>query len=124
MAFRVSAVSISVSPFFTDANASYLKKHKKCSIVFDHREVRLDESAFTPVPLTDWEDFYGEVQEEVPHDAPEPLGEPVSITAFVDSDHAGNLVTRRSHTGIVIFVQGAPIMWLSKRQNTVESSWH
>jgi len=29
---------------------------------------------------------------------------------------------RRSHTGIIIFVQNAPIIWYSKRQNTVESS--
>jgi hypothetical protein len=40
----------------------------------------------------------------------------------VDSDHAGNVVTRRSHTGILIFVQNAPIIWFSKRQNTVESA--
>ena len=40
----------------------------------------------------------------------------------VDADHAGCRVTRRSHTGIIIFVNRAPILWYSKRQNTVESS--
>ena len=30
--------------------------------------------------------------------------------------------TRRSHSGILIFVNRAPIMWFSKRQNTVEAS--
>ena len=30
--------------------------------------------------------------------------------------------TRRSHTGIIIFVQNAPIMWFLKRQNTVEAA--
>jgi hypothetical protein len=44
------------------------------------------------------------------------------VSCFVDDDHAGCRVTRRSHTGIIIYVQGAPIMWYSKRQNTVESS--
>jgi len=44
------------------------------------------------------------------------------MTAFVDSDHAGNLATRRSQTGILIFLNKAPIVWYSKRQNTVESS--
>jgi hypothetical protein len=53
---------------------------------------------------------------------PEARGEAVDITCFVDADHAGNLITRRSHTGILIFVQGAPIIWYSKKQNTVESS--
>ena len=41
---------------------------------------------------------------------------------FVDSDHAGDKVTRQSQTGILIFVNRAPILWYSKRQNTVETS--
>jgi hypothetical protein len=44
------------------------------------------------------------------------------MSCFVDADHAGCRVTRRSHTGIIIFVNRAPILWYSKRQNTVESS--
>ena len=31
-------------------------------------------------------------------------------------------MTRRLHTGIIIFVNNAPILWYSKKQNTVESS--
>ena len=46
----------------------------------------------------------------------------VSTHSFVDSDHAGDKVTRRSQTGILIFVNRAPILWYSKRQNTVETS--
>jgi hypothetical protein len=46
----------------------------------------------------------------------------VSTHCFVDADHAGNLVTRRSQSGILIFVNRAPIIWYSKRQNTVETS--
>ena len=34
----------------------------------------------------------------------------------------GDKVTRRSQTGILIFVNRAPIIWYSKRQNTVETS--
>ena len=70
----------------------------------------------------DWFEFYGDVQEEVPSDAPTPLGKPVEINAWVDADHAGDRLTRRSHTGILIFVQSAPIFWYSKRQATIESS--
>ena len=44
----------------------------------------------------------------------------VRISAFVDANHAGNVVTRCSHSGIIVFVQNAPIIWFSKRQNTVE----
>jgi hypothetical protein len=53
---------------------------------------------------------------------PEPRGHPVIISAFVDANHAGNVITRRSHTGILIFVQNAPIIWFSKKQNTVEAA--
>ena len=45
------------------------------------------------------------------------------VSCFVDANHAGrNVITRRSHTGIVIFVQNAPVIWFSKLQNTVVSS--
>ena len=51
-----------------------------------------------------------------------PRGESVSTHCFVDSDHAGNTVTRRSQTGLLLFVNRAPIVWYSKCQNTVETS--
>jgi len=53
---------------------------------------------------------------------PEPLGSPVVIASYVDANHAGNLANRRSHTGILVYVNNALILWYSKRQNTVESS--
>eukprot|EP00986_Skeletonema_menzelii_P018598 scaffold26663_cov139-Skeletonema_menzelii.AAC.1 len=53
---------------------------------------------------------------------PEPLGNSVRITAFMDSDHGGNRVTRRSHTGIIILVNNAVITTYSKKQNTVEAA--
>ena len=49
----------------------------------------------------DWKGFYGDVVEEDTPNIPEPMGKPVIIMAFVDSDHASNVVTRRSHTGIL-----------------------
>jgi len=70
----------------------------------------------------DWDDFYPDAKEEIPADAPETRGRSVQINMFVDADHAGDRITRRSHTGILIFLNRAPITWYSKRQNTVESS--
>ena len=46
----------------------------------------------------------------------------MSIHCFVNADHAGNLVTHCSQTGILIFVNRAPIIWFSKHQNMVETS--
>ena len=51
----------------------------------------------------------------------EPRGRGVSIYLFVDANHAGNVVTRSLHTGIIMFIQNAPIIWFSKRQNTFKA---
>ena len=50
----------------------------------------------------------------------EARGNGISTHCFVDADLEGNTVTRRSQTGILIFCNRAPIMWHSKRQNTVK----
>ena len=98
---------------------AYLKKHENgARIVFDPLTPNIDERVFNPD--ADWRDFYGDISEELPPNMPEPKGKSVIISCFVDANHAGNMITRRSHTGIIIYVQNAPIIWFC--QNTVESS--
>jgi hypothetical protein len=46
----------------------------------------------------------------------------VVTSCFVDSDHAGCQLIRRSYTGILIFVDNVLKLWHSKRQNKAESS--
>ena len=46
----------------------------------------------------------------------------MSSHCFVDADHGSNTVTHRSQTGVLIFLNRAPIVWYSKLQNTVETS--
>jgi hypothetical protein len=99
---------------------AYLKHHETSRLAFDPKMPNVNEAAFNT--NADWRDFYGDVREELPPKMPRPLGKPVCISCFVDANHAGNVITRRSHTGILIYVQNAPIIWFSKRQNTVESS--
>ena len=50
------------------------------------------------------------------------MGSPVTVTVWVDANHAGNLANRRSHTGFNIYINQAPIVWYSKKQSTVEAS--
>lgn len=100
---------------------AYLKKHEMGRVVFDPKRIDTNEEQFAP-PDTSWKDFYGDVEEEMPPKMPRALGKSVRVTCFVDANHAGNVITRRSHTGIIIFVNNAPIIWWSKKQNTVESS--
>lgn len=99
---------------------AYLKSTPKKTLAFDPRHPTYDEGMFPP--QADWHDFYREAKEQIPDDAPPPRGRMVSMHCFVDADHASNKVTRRSQTGILIFINRAPISWYSKRQNTVESS--
>ena len=94
-------------------------RHIRDKIVFDPMEIEADDSIFTKC---DWKDFYAGVEDEVPPSAPTPLGNPVQMTVFIDSDHAGNVVMRQSHMGILLMLNNSPIIWYSKRQNTSESS--
>ena len=98
---------------------AYLKNHNNSRLVFDYTQptfTNLNDS------VVDWQEFYPDAAEPIPPNVPEPRGKEVSMTCFVDADHAGCQLTRRSHTGVVIFVNRAPILWFSKRQATVESS--
>lgn len=97
----------------------YLKKHLKSRLVYDTEVKDVSDIAFT---RCNWDEQYPEAAETLPYDTPKPLGKPVKVTVFCDASHADCLVTRRSTTGILIFVNGTPIRWYSKRQNTVESS--
>jgi hypothetical protein len=53
---------------------------------------------------------------------PEPLGNSVVVASYdVDANNAGDLANRRSHTGVLEYVNNALILWYSKRQNTALS---
>ena len=66
--------------------------------------------------LLTMKDLYHEEEDPISYRMPKPLGREVNIHYLVDSDHAGNLVTRRSHTGIMIYLNNAPIIWYSKKK--------
>jgi hypothetical protein len=96
---------------------SFLSHHPRCRLVFDDSYVPI-----TDGPDHDWSDFYPNAKELLPPNAPEPHGRPLQMITFVDSDHAGDLLTRRSKTGVLIYLNCAPISWYSKKQNSIESS--
>jgi len=98
---------------------AYLKHHANASMIFDDVCVNWDDESF---PKHNWTNYYRDAKEEIPPNMPQPRGNPVQINCFVDADHGGNQFTRRSQTGIIIFLNRAPIMWYSKAQNTIESS--
>ena len=101
---------------------AFLKKKPKLTIYFDPSEAVIDESIFRQNMSEQLKDHYRHAEEESPINMPKPRGKSVQITAFVDASHAQDKVSRRSHTGYIIFINRAPILWYSKKQNTVESS--
>ena len=44
------------------------------------------------------------------------------LTAYVDSDHAGDLDTDYSTTGVVLYCAGGPVDWMSMKQTVVAIS--
>ena len=72
--------------------------------------------------MEDFKEFYPDASEAHPRKKLEPLGGSVTVWVFVDDNHEGNLENRRSHSGILIYVNNTLINFHSKRQNTFESS--
>jgi hypothetical protein len=103
---------------------AYLKYKPKLTLYFDPLLPNLEPSWSIGDNAETFSQQYRDAKEQIPpdHMMPKPRGRSVMTTAFVDSSHAANKVTRRSHTGFIIFINRAPIIWYSKRQNTVESS--
>ena len=97
----------------------YLKRVPKRKLCLDPRYPNIAEDSFAEY---DWEDFYRGAKEKIPHDAPKPRGRYVTTHCFVDANHAGCKKTRKSVTGVIIFVNSAPVIVYSKKQNTVEAS--
>lgn len=53
---------------------------------------------------------------------PSPRAKEIDVCLFVDSDHACDHLARGSRTGYFIYLNMAPLAWLSKKQGTVETS--
>ena len=99
----------------------YLKIHHNSEMVFDPSEPEVDRSLFE---RQDWSStVYGnDLKEELPGNMPQPRGQGFTMSAYVDSDHAGDTMTRRSRTGFLVFLNCALIFWTSKKQTAIETS--
>ena len=76
-----------------------------------------------PKPYYDWSrTVYGDLKEIIPGDAPEPLGKPVTTITYKDANLMHDMITGRSVTGIIHFVNQTPFDWYAKKQTTVETA--
>ena len=91
-------------------------------MVFNPTPVTLDTTLFEQ---QDWSYLpYGceGLKEELPSNIPKVCGPLMTMQVFVDADHAGDLLTWRSRTGVLVFLNGAPKYWSSKKQTSCETS--
>ena len=101
---------------------SYLKTFSKGRILLDNKYP--DHSIYKLEDHDSWSDSYPDAEEEIPSNMPEPKSKHVHITVYVDTDHTHEEVTRRSITGVILFLNSTPIRWVCKRQKPVESLTH
>ena len=66
--------------------------------------------------------MYGKVKEQIPHDNPELLSKEVVTMTYEDANLYHDMLTGRAVTGILHLLNGTPIDWYSKRQDTVETA--
>ncbi len=98
----------------------YLSKMRQAAI-----RIRTQEPDYSDIPdhNFDWsQSVYGEPEEIIPKDAPEPLGKFVTTTHFVDANLMHCMATGKSVTGCLHLVNQTPIDWFSKKQATVETA--
>ncbi len=98
---------------------AYLKIKYNSRMVFDPSYPNIDMTDFKEC---DWKHFYKGATKAIPDNAPEPRCKDVDIRCFVDADHAGDTVSRKSRTGFFIYINMAPVIFHSKKQTTIETS--
>ena len=87
--------------------------------------IRVNEPDFSQLqePICDWTySVYGEGKELIPHEMPEPLGNAVTLSHYVDANLYHDMLTGKAVTGVLHFINQTPIDWFSKKQSTVETA--
>ena len=99
----------------------YLKRNINRRLIIDSRPLVIDDSA-TGVTC-DWSSEYPDATEELDTDRlPRAFGDAFPNYVFFDADHAHDLRTRRSVSGILCIVGSTPVSWQSRRQGCIATS--
>ena len=99
----------------------YLKTHKMMRFLFDCGYPTDKERWFKNYY---WFNFYRNAKAAIPPNMPDARGHGFTVTCFVDVNHVGYLKDQKSQTGVLIFINKAPIHWYSKSQTIAWQSRH
>ena len=114
---RKGHLELAVSSF------GYLKFSKGRKLAIDSRALQFERNCPDYELLRpDFLEDYPHAKEEVDPKLPAPHGTPLEVTILVDADHAHDLLTRRSLTGMLVYVGSTPVAWSAKRQGCVATS--
>ena len=127
--FDIATAVMTMSGFRAAPRRGHLKRIQRiCGYIAKMRHAtikfRVHKPDYSDLPSIeyDWTYTYGDVKEPMPDDAPEPLGNQVTLTHYVDANLYHDALTGRSVTGILHMVNATPIEWFSKKQATVETA--
>jgi hypothetical protein len=128
--FDITTAVMTMSGFRTAPREGHLERVKRICCYLSKMKnsairVRTEEPDYSGIPDQhyDWAySVYGRVEEVIPEDIPTPLGKRVVQTSYVDANLYHNLMTGRSVTGALHFLNQTPIDWYSRKQSTVETA--
>ena len=94
----------------------YLELHSTNSLVFDARKLSLGNPTDLPLDMhiSNMRRVYPDANKDIPPNTPETRGASVQLNCFVDASHGSDKATRRSQTGVLIFINRAPIISISR----------
>ena len=90
---------------------AYFKAHTNSELVFGPSEHYFDKCEF-PSQYWDYLIYRSdecEIREVLPSYMPKLYGKFITIQVYINSDHTGYCVTRHSRSGLVVFLNNAPI---------------
>lgn len=101
----------------------YLKKFPDKRIAMDSTDIDFSQISKDFEKLqADFKQDYPWAKEDLDPNFPKPFGRPLQTTILCDADHAHDLKSRRSITGIIGYVGSTPVLWRSTRQTSIASS--
>lgn len=128
--FDVGTAVMSMSSYRVAPRIGHLERVKRiCGYLSKMKHgfirVRTGEPDFSDLPEYnhDWSrSVYGNVKEELPRNAPKPLGKRVVMSCYKDANLYHDLATGRAVTGVLHFMNQTPIDWFTRKQATVETA--
>ncbi len=129
--FDIAVAIMTMSAFRSAPRKGHLDRVKRiCGYLSKMRHSAIwihtaEEPDYSDIPRTeyDWEfSVYRGAREEIPKDAPKPLGKPVVTTTYVDANLYHCMLTGKSVSGVLHLFNKTPVDWYAKKQGTSETA--